>query len=139
MGTATGSPATVDSFVVPNPPPARATSVDVPPISNVMTFSNPESRAAYCAPITPPAGPERIVRTGSREAALAEMIPPFDCITRTRISVAVLPTKWGGDFFGPPLGFPRVRRAHRPELMVVTGVVGPSRGRGCGPNVQRDA
>ena len=40
------------------------------------------ARAARIAPTTPPAGPERIVRTGSFAAASAEMLPPEDCMTR---------------------------------------------------------
>lgn len=39
-----------------------------------------EARATLSAPITPPAGPERIVRTGSRTVDAAERIPPEDCM-----------------------------------------------------------
>ena len=82
-GTATGRPATLASFVRRKLPPAHsATSVEVPPMSNVMISSNPAALAACVAPTTPPAGPERIVRTGSSDAARAEMLPPDDCITR---------------------------------------------------------
>src|SRR5579885_3607219 len=82
-GTATGSPATDASFVRRSSPPAHsATSVEVPPMSNVMMSSIPAPRAACVAPTTPPAGPERIVRTGSSAATRAEMLPPDDCITR---------------------------------------------------------
>ncbi len=35
------------------------------------------------APITPPAGPESTVRTGSCAASRAETIPPEDCMTAT--------------------------------------------------------
>src|SRR5215213_11875563 len=81
--TATGKPATVASFVVRIAPLSHnATSVEVPPISNVMTFCIPADCAARKAPTTPPEGPERIVRTGSVAAISAEMLPPEDCITR---------------------------------------------------------
>ncbi len=83
-GTATGSPATLASFVRRGPPAGHsATSVEVPPMSNVMMSVNPASPAARVAPTTPPAGPESIVRTGSVAAARAEMLPPEDCITRS--------------------------------------------------------
>src|SRR6185369_4984062 len=82
--TATGNPATTASFVVRIEPPSQsATSVDVPPMSNVMMFANPEVSADRNAPTTPPDGPERIVRTGSTAARSAEILPPDDCITRS--------------------------------------------------------
>src|ERR1044072_4197665 len=81
--TATGSPATLASFVVRIEPLSQsATSVEVPPMSNVITFWIPADWAARKAPTTPPEGPERIVRTGSTAAISAEMLPPEDCITR---------------------------------------------------------
>src|SRR5262249_18002198 len=45
-GTATGTPAAVDSLVVRNSPESSATPVDAPPMSNVMPFSTPASFAA---------------------------------------------------------------------------------------------
>src|SRR6266850_575666 len=82
MGTATGTPATIASLVSRIPSESqRATSVDVPPISNVMMFVKSAACAARNAPTTPPAGPDRIVRTGSLAAADAEILPPEDCIT----------------------------------------------------------
>ncbi len=51
-------------------------------MSKLMTFANPALRATWRAPTIPPAGPDRIVRTGSLAAAAAEMLPPEDCITR---------------------------------------------------------
>jgi len=39
--------------------------------------------ATLAAPTTPPAGPDRIVRTASRLASAAVKNPPFDCITET--------------------------------------------------------
>src|ERR1041385_2261102 len=81
--TATGKPATLASFVVRIAPLSHnATSVHVPPMSNVITFLIPADCAARSAPTTPPDGPERIVRTGSAAATSAEMLPPDDCITR---------------------------------------------------------
>src|ERR1041384_1503519 len=81
--TATGKPATVASLVVRITPLLHsATSVEVPPMSNVITFLIPADCAARNAPTTPPEGPERIVRTGSLAATSAEMLPPDDCITR---------------------------------------------------------
>jgi len=50
-------------------------------MSNVMMFSKPAAPQARNAPTTPPAGPDKIVRTGSFAAAAAEMLPPDDCIT----------------------------------------------------------
>ena len=47
-----------------------------------MIFSDPAARAVRSAPTTPPAGPDKIVRTGSLAATSAEMLPPDDCITR---------------------------------------------------------
>ena len=82
--TATGRPATTASFVMRIPSRSEsATSVDVPPMSKVMRFLYPATRAARNAPTTPPDGPERIVRTGSSAAAVAEILPPEDCITRS--------------------------------------------------------
>ena len=64
----------------------RNTSVEVPPISSPMMRSKPAHAATREAPITPPAGPERTVRTGSWAATRAETMPPEDCITSTRPS-----------------------------------------------------
>src|ERR1051325_2830927 len=83
MGIATGTPATIDSFV--NRIPSRshsATSVDVPPMSKVMMFGDPAASATRKAPTTPPAGPDKILRTGSFAADWGERLPPEDCITR---------------------------------------------------------
>ncbi len=45
-----------------------ATSVDVPPISYVIIFSKPHRSASFTDPTTPPAGPDRIILTGSDAA-----------------------------------------------------------------------
>ena len=60
------------------PPSTRATSVDVPPMSNVMIGSRPTWPATHAAPITPAAGPESSARTGRAAASATEMMPPFD-------------------------------------------------------------
>lgn len=65
-------------------PSISETSVDVPPISKLIAREYPAHIATCCAPSTPPAGPERIVRTGSLAATFAERIPPLDCMMRTR-------------------------------------------------------
>ena len=56
----------------------------MPPISKPMMRSKPAQRATWQAPMTPPAGPDNTVRTGSGAARRAEMMPPEDCITSTR-------------------------------------------------------
>ena len=53
-------------------------------MSKVIACSRPEARAASKAPATPPAGPESTVRTASRPACAALMLPPFDCMMRSR-------------------------------------------------------
>ena len=53
-------------------------------MSKPMMRSKPAHRATWHAPTTPPAGPDSTVRTGSRAASRAEMMPPEDCITSTR-------------------------------------------------------
>ena len=63
-------------------PSTSATSVDVPPMSNVMIRSIPLRRAIAAAPTMPPAGPDSTVRTGSRAAVARAVIPPLDCITK---------------------------------------------------------
>ena len=52
-------------------------------MSKLMHLSRRASLAAWFAPMTPPAGPESMVRTGSRAACSAEIIPPLDCMMRT--------------------------------------------------------
>ncbi len=51
-------------------------------MSMVMTSRKPAAAATAAAPTTPPAGPERSVRTGARRAWAADMRPPFDCMIR---------------------------------------------------------
>src|SRR4030095_10463272 len=81
-GTATGRPATDASLVVRASPRQSDTSVEVPPISNVMMSLIPAVAQTLSAPTTPPAGPDRIARTGSDAAVAADTDPPLDCMTR---------------------------------------------------------
>src|SRR5258705_12625641 len=84
-GTATGNPATEASFVVRACPRQRETSVEVPPMSKVMMSRVPATAQTRSAPTTPPAGPERIARTGSAAAVPADTDPPLDCMTRREV------------------------------------------------------
>ena len=43
-----------------------------------MTLSLPLARAIAAAAITPAAGPDSAVRTGSRRAVAVDITPPFD-------------------------------------------------------------
>src|ERR1700722_590410 len=56
-----------------------------------MMRSKPLARAVAAAPTTPPAGPERTVRTGSRAAVESAVMPPLDCITKMRGAGAEAP------------------------------------------------
>src|SRR6202044_3056770 len=51
---------------------------------NVMNRSVPNARARLAAPITPAAGPDRIVRTGSARASWVPIAVPLDCMIRSR-------------------------------------------------------
>src|SRR5262249_51691351 len=84
-GTATGRFATVASLVVRASPRHNDTSVEVPPKSKAIISEIPACLQILSAPTTPPAGPERIARTGSPAATSAETEPPLDCITRNSI------------------------------------------------------
>ena len=60
----------------------------VPPMSSVITSSNP-ARAAKCwAPMTPAAGPHSTVRAGFSATAPASRMAPLDCITISRAADA---------------------------------------------------
>ena len=61
------------------PPTTSDTSNEVPPRSPVMTSGKPAAAAMAAAAITPAAGPDSAVRTGSRRAAAVDMTPPLDC------------------------------------------------------------
>jgi len=97
MGTPMGNPAISASPVAVMSPSTRDTSVEVPPMSKAMMRSKPLARALAAAPTTPPAGPDRTVRTGSRAAAAKEVIPPLDCMTKMRaalVSAAAFDLGW---------------------------------------------
>ena len=53
-------------------------------MSKVMKRSVPIARAIAAAPITPAAGPERIVRTGSARASAGPIALPSDCMILSR-------------------------------------------------------
>ena len=82
LGMRTGCPAIVRwAPITGRPSSTRATSVDVPPMSNVMMEPMPAAALTQAAPMTPALGPESSVRTGCSAAAATEMIPPFDWLT----------------------------------------------------------
>jgi len=58
-------PATVSWRCAGAPLTITATSVEVPPMSNVITFGCPSSAPRYCDAVTPPDGPERRRRIGA--------------------------------------------------------------------------
>ena len=60
------------------PSQITATSVLVPPISKAITFSKPATAPTATLAATPPAGPEKMVRTGLDFAVAAEITPPDD-------------------------------------------------------------
>ena len=85
-GVRIGSPPTAKSVRSSTRPGSRLTSVDVPPMSKLISRSMPAAAAAARAPTTPPAGPESTVRTASRDASAALMAPPLERITRSRVA-----------------------------------------------------
>ena len=81
-GALTGnSPTDVSRVIEGSPPTHVATSVDVPPISNVRIRSKPARAATYAAPWTPPAGPDSTVWTGVRRAESRLIRPPSERTT----------------------------------------------------------
>ena len=54
----------------------------VPPMSKLMTRVSPICAATTCEPMTPPAGPDSTMCTGSSMAACAVVSPPLDCMSR---------------------------------------------------------
>ena len=64
-------------------PWTSATSVLVPPMSNVMTSSTPARSATRTAPMTPPTGPERKAPAHRSAAARSVIAPPFEPMTLT--------------------------------------------------------
>ena len=57
------------------------TSKEVPPMSPVIAFGKPAARAISAQAITPAAGPESAVRTGSSPAVARDITPPLLCTT----------------------------------------------------------
>jgi len=51
--------------------------------AGTAVLANGERVDIYLARVTPPAGPESIVRTGSTQATSALIAPPLDCMTRS--------------------------------------------------------
>jgi hypothetical protein len=89
-GARTGNSPTAVSRVIAGAPPKQvATSVEVPPMSNVRIRSRPARVATYAAPCTPPAGPESTVWTGVERAESRLIKPPSE---RTTLSSATVPS-----------------------------------------------
>ena len=89
-GARTGkSPTRVSRVIVGSPPMHAATSVDVPPMSNVSRRSYPARAPMKVAPPTPPAGPDSTVWTGISVAASRLIRPPSE---RTTCRPAVAPS-----------------------------------------------
>ena len=82
IGNRIGTPPTTDSAVTcALPPRTAATSVLVPPMSNVSTSRARARPATNAEPATPAAGPERTHAAGRSAAVAASTTPPDDCIT----------------------------------------------------------
>ncbi|MNS99327.1 hypothetical protein D3C72_1337260 [compost metagenome] len=64
-----------------SPPATSDTSNEVPPMSPVTTFGKPAARAMAAQAITPAAGPDKAVRTGTSHAVWRDMTPPLLCTT----------------------------------------------------------
>ncbi len=79
MSMEIGTWPTTPALVCSGPPGQSETSVEVPPMSKVTTSENPAAAAAQIAPVTPPAGPESTVRTGSCLVSSVVSSPPLDC------------------------------------------------------------
>jgi hypothetical protein len=78
IGTLTANRPTDPSVVrFGRPSLTTATSVDVPPASNVITRRNPACSATSAAPSVPAAGPERIVVMGFRWTSRPAITPPL--------------------------------------------------------------
>jgi hypothetical protein len=91
IGARSRTPATSDSKVRSNAPAQWATSVDVPPMSNVMMRSNPARPDTRTAPTMPPAGPDRMASLPWKRRASTS--PPFDCMNISRTSPSA-PAIW---------------------------------------------
>ncbi len=95
-GARTGkSPTFVSRVISGRPDTQTATSVDVPPMSNVRMRSNPAWDATNDAPLTPPAGPDSTVCTGFLHADSRLISPPSERTTwiGARTSAAASPSR----------------------------------------------
>ena len=72
------SPTDVSRLCSATPFLTKETSVEVPPISNVIKFSKPACLAIHIAPDTPPAGPLIRRFTGESDDAFDDASPPSD-------------------------------------------------------------
>ena len=59
---------------------ARVTSKLVPPMSTQIAFICEACFDMATLPMTPAAGPDKIVFTGRSTAEVASIVPPFDCM-----------------------------------------------------------
>ncbi|MCY1546349.1 hypothetical protein D9M68_823410 [compost metagenome] len=64
-----------------SPPATSDTSNEVPPMSPLTTSGKPAARAMAAQAITPAAGPESAVRTGTSQAVWRDITPPLLCTT----------------------------------------------------------
>jgi len=55
----------------------------VPPMSKVISLSNPIRRASAWAPTTPAAGPDSMMCIGIAAAAASVINPPLDCMIKS--------------------------------------------------------
>ena len=85
MGERTTKPNSIDVCAAnaASPPATKDTSKEVPPMSPVMTFSKPEARAISAQAITPAAGPDSAVRTGTSQAVWRDITPPLLCTIKS--------------------------------------------------------
>ena len=83
IGTATGMPATRASVVMRGAPSNRATSVLVPPMSNVIRRSTPSCSPTARAATSPPAGPDSTILAALPAASRASITPPAECMTNS--------------------------------------------------------
>ena len=82
MGARIRTPATCVSYCRSSSPAKWDTSVEVPPMSNPITWVNPAAWAVRATPTIPPAGPDRIESLPRNDCASVR--PPCDCMNCTR-------------------------------------------------------
>ena len=81
MGERTTSPKSIEVCAASDASPLATndTSNEVPPMSPVITLRKPEARATAAQAITPAAGPDSAVRTGTSHAVSRDITPPLLC------------------------------------------------------------